>query len=98
MSDTNELYEDGEEVKWVLIGHVGDEVRIMSLVSPCGLVIISSLGYLLSFGSSFKPSNFFLTLYLRVLHIKDYFKNKRGEKKKFINPQRERVSHEEQRK
>ena len=50
----------------------------MTVVSPCGTVIVSSLGYFSYVGSSFKISHPSLSLSLGVHHIQEYFKKKRG--------------------
>ena len=73
----------------------GDEVNIVPFVYPRGKVSVSSLCYFLSIGSSSKPSHPSLTLSLRARHIQEYFKNKRGRKRKFIKPQQEKARHED---
>ena len=76
----------------------GDEVSIVPFVYPRGTVSVSSLGYFSSVGSYYKPSHPSLPVYVGARHIQDYFKNKRGRKKKYIKPQEEKARHEEQRK
>ena len=60
----------------------GDEVSVMPVVYPSGAVSVSSLGYFSSVGSSSKPSHPSVPLSFGVHCIQDYFKKKRGRKKK----------------
>ena len=73
----------------------GNEVNIVPFVYPRGTVSVSSLGYFLSVGSSSKPSHPSLPLSLGAHHIQEYFKKKRGRKRKFIKPQQEKARQEE---
>ena len=66
-----ELEEEEEELEGGVLGYGGDEVSIMYVVSPCGLVSFSSLGYVSSVGSSSKPSHYSLPLSLRARHIQE---------------------------
>ena len=75
----------------------GVNVSIRPVVFPCGKVSVLSLGYFSSVGSSFKPSNPSLPLYIGVNHIQEYFNKNRGRKKKLIKPQEEKDRHEETR-
>ena len=77
---TDKAEEDEEEVEGTVIGGGGDEVSGMYIVYPRWKVSVSSLGYLSSVGSSYKPSRPSLSLYLGVNHIQEYFKKKRGRK------------------
>ena len=65
----------------------GEEVNDMPLVYPRGTVSVSSLGSFLSVGSSSKPSYPSLPLSIGAHNIQEYFKRKRGRKRKFIKPQ-----------
>ena len=80
-----------------MLGGGGDEVSVISVVYPRGAVSVSSLGYFLSIGSSYKPSHPSLPLSLRVHRIQDYFKKNGRGKQKYIKPQDEKSSNEEQR-
>ena len=73
----------------------GDEVNIVPFVYPRGTVSVSSLGSFLSVGSSSKPSNPSLHLSIGAHHIQEYLKKKRGRKRKFIKPQKEKARHKE---
>ena len=73
----------------------GDKVNYVPFVYPCGSVSVSSLGSFLSVGSSSKPSNPSLPLFLGAHNIQEYFKRKRGRKRKFIKPQQEKARQEE---
>ena len=73
----------------------GEEVNYLPFVYPRGAVSVSSLGYFSSVGSSSKPSHPYLPLSLGAHHIQEYFKKKRGRKRKFIKPQQEKARHEE---
>ena len=68
----------------------GDEVNIVPFVYPRGTVSVSSLGHFSSVGSSSKPSHPYLPLHLGAHNIQEYFKRKRGRKRKFIKPQQEK--------
>ena len=54
----------------------------MYVVSPHGLVSVSSIGSFSSAGSSSRPSYYSFTLSLLALHAQEYFNKKRGRKKK----------------
>ena len=73
----------------------GDEVIIVPFVYPRGAVSVSSLGYFSSVSSSSKPSHPSLPLSLGARHIQEYFKKKRGRKRKFVNPQQEKARRED---
>ena len=73
-----------------------DEVSIVPFVYPRGTVSVSSLGSFSSVGYSSKPFHPYLPLSLGSHHIQEYFKKKRGRKRKFIKPQQEKAIHEEQ--
>ena len=77
-----------------MLGYGGDEVSIVPFVYPRGTVSVSSLGYFLSVGSSSKPSHTSLPLSLGARHIQEYFKKKRGRKRKSIKPQQEKARHD----
>ena len=79
----------------IVIGCGVNEVSIMPVVSPCGIVIFSPLGYFLSVVSSSKTSHPYLPLSLGVHHIQEYLKKKRVRKRKSTEPQEERSRHEE---
>ena len=68
----------------------GDEVSVMPVVYPCGTVSVSSLGCFSSIGSSSKPPHPSLPLSIGVHNIQEYFKKKRGRKRKYIKPQEEK--------
>ena len=67
----------------------------MPVVYPHGMVIFLSLGYFLSVDSSSKPYHPSLPLSLRVNHIQDYFKNKKGGGRKCVKPQEEKARREQ---
>ena len=67
----------------------------MPVVYPLGNVSVSSLGSVSSVGSSSKPSHTYLPVSVGSRHIQEYFKKKRGRKRKFIKPQHEKSRHEE---
>ena len=67
----------------------------MHFVYPCGTVSVSSLVSFLSVGSSSKPSHPSLPLSLGAPNIQEYFKMKRGRKRKFIKQQQEKARQEE---
>ena len=48
---TYKSYNGGEKMEGTVIGGVGDEVSVITVVYTCGTVSVSSLGYILSFGS-----------------------------------------------
>ena len=73
----------------------GDYGSIMPFIYPCGTVSVSSLGYFSSACSSSKPFHPSLPVSVGALHIQEYFKKKRGSKRKFITPQQEKARHEE---
>ena len=73
----------------------GDEVSMVTFVYPCGAVSVSSLGYFSSVGSSSKASHPSLPLSLGACHIQEYFKKKRGRKRKFIQTHQDKAGHEE---
>ena len=52
----------------------------------------------MSVGSSYKPSNNYLTLSLGARHIEEYFKKMSRRKKKFIKTQEDKYRSEERRK
>ena len=78
MAETIELEEEKEEVEGTVLGYGGDEVSIMSVVSPRGSVSVSSLSFFSSIGSSPKPSHSSSPLSLGACYIQEYFKKKRG--------------------
>ena len=78
-----------------MIGDVGEDVSIVPFEYPRGTVSVSSLGYLLSVGSSSKTSHPSLPVSVGARHIHYYFKKKRGRKRKFIKPLLEKSRHEE---
>ena len=84
---TEESEEDKEEVEGTVLGGGGEDVTIVPIVYPRGMVVVSSLGSFLSVGSSSKPSYPFLPVSLGARHIQEYFNNKRGGRRKFIKPQ-----------
>ena len=61
-----------------MLGNGCEEVSIVPVIYPRGTVSVSSLGYFLSVGFYSKPSHPYSTLSLGELHIKEYFKKKRG--------------------
>ena len=61
----------------------GNEVIMMSVVFPFGLVIVLSLGYFSSVGFSYIPSHSSFLLYFGARHIQDYFNKNRERNKKF---------------
>ena len=91
----DELEEDEEEVEGTADFDGCDEVHYVPFVYPRGTVSVSSLGSFSSVGSSSKPSHPSLTLSLGAHNIQDYFKKKRGRKRKFIKPQQEKSRQEE---
>ena len=91
----DELEEDEEEVEGTVDLDGGEEVNYVSFVYPRGTVSVSSLGSFLSVGSSFKPSHPSLPLSLGAQNIQEYFKRKRGRKRRFIKPQQEKARQEE---
>ena len=81
-----------------MIGGGGYEVSTIPVIYPRGTVIISSLGSFSTVDYFFKPFHTSLTLSIGEQHIQNYFKKKRGRKRRLINPQKEKARHEEQRK
>ena len=69
MSETVRLDEEEEEVYGTLLGGGGDEVSTIPVVYPRGTVIIPSLGYFSSVGSSYIPSHPYFLLSLKTRHI-----------------------------
>ena len=71
----------------------GDEVSIVPFVYPRGTVSVSSMVYfcllVLLLNLLILPC-----LSLGARHIQEYFNNKRGRKRKFINPQKEEARNE----
>ena len=61
-----------------------------------GTVSVSSLGSFSSVGSSSKPSYLSLPLSLGVHCIQDYLNNRRGRKRKYIDPQEDKARREQQ--
>ena len=55
-----------------MIGYGSDEVSIMSVVYPHALVIVSSLGYFLSVGYSYKTFHCYLPLSLVERNIQKF--------------------------
>ena len=92
---TEKSDEKGEEVERTVHLNRGYEVSTVIFVYPRGMVSVSSLGYFSSVGSSSKPYHPSLPLSLGARHIQEYFKKKRGRKRKFIHPQQEKARHEE---
>ena len=78
-----------------MIGGRGEDFIIVLVIYPRGLVSVSLLGYFLYVGYSSKTSRLSLPVSLRAHHIQGYFNNKRGRKRKLIEPQQEKASHEE---
>ena len=89
------MEEDEEEVEGKVNFYGGDEFNIVPFVYPSGTVSVSSLGYFSSVGSSLKPPHPSLPLSLGAHNIHEYFKRKRGRKRKFIKPQQEEARQEE---
>ena len=81
-----------------VLGDGGDDFSVIRVVYPRGMVSVSSLGFFLSVGSSYKPYHPSLTLFLGVKCIQEYFKKKRGRNQKHINSNKEKSRHEEKRK
>ena len=67
----------------------------MPVLYPCGTVSVSSIGSFSSVSYSSKPSHTSLPVSIGACHIQEYFKKKRGRKRKFIKPQQEKARHEE---
>ena len=78
-----------------MLGDGGEDVSIVTVVYPRGMVSVSSLGYFSSVGSSYKPYHPSLPVSVRAHHIQEYLKNKRVRKRKFIMPHQEKARHEE---
>ena len=81
-----------------MLGGGGDEFSILLGAYPHGTVIVSSLVYFSSAGSSSKAPKSPLPISLRARHIEDYFKENSGRKRKFIYTQEEKARREERRK
>ena len=94
MYRTDGLEEDKKKVEGTVHLDGGDEFSILSFVYPRGTFIVSSLGYFSSVGSSSKPSNPYLPVYVGAYHIQEYFNIKRGRKRKLIKPQQEKSRHD----
>ena len=69
-----------------MLGCGVEDVSIVPVVYPRGMVSVSSLGYFSSTGSSSKPSHPTLPVSVVAHHIQDYLNNKRGGGRIFINP------------
>ena len=78
MYGRGEYKEDEEEAEGSVLGGGGDEVSVMTVVYPCGTVIVSSLGSFMYVGSSSKPSHPSIPLSIGVHRIQEYFKKKMG--------------------
>ena len=91
---TKKSEEYQEEVEGTVLEYGGKEFSIVPVIYPCGMVSVSSLGSFLSVGYFSKPSHPCFPLSIRARHIQEYFKNKRGKKRKFINPQKDKARHE----
>ena len=87
--------EDEEEAEGTVLGDGGEYASIVPVVYPCGTVSFLSLGSFCCCWFSYKPSHPSLTVILGARHIQEYFKKKRGRKRKCIEPQQEKASHEE---
>ena len=70
-----------------VLGGGGDEVSVVPVVYPCGMVCVSSPSSFLSVGASSKSSHPSLNLPIGLHHIQEYFKKKRGWKRKYIKTQ-----------
>ena len=66
------------------------------LFTPHGTVSVSSLDSFSSVSSSSKSYQPSLKLSLGVHRIQEHFKKKRGKKRRYINPQEEKVRREQQ--
>ena len=95
MSKTVEFNEDKEEEEGSVLGGGVDEVSIIPVVYFRGAVSVSLLGYSSYVGSSSESSRPSLPLSLGARHIKDYFKKKRGMKRKKFKPQQEKSRRED---
>ena len=76
-----------------MLGDGGEYVSIVPVVYPHGVVSVSSLGYFSSVGSSsisYLPS---LPDSLGGRHTQEYFNNKRGGKRRFVKPHKEKARH-----
>ena len=73
----------------------GDDANIVPFLYPRGTVSVSSLGSFSPVGSSYKPSHPYLPLSLGAHTIQEYFKRKRGRKRRFIKPQQKKARQEE---
>ena len=72
----------------------GDEFNYVPFIYPRGMVSVSSLGSFSSVGYSSKTSHPSLPLSLGAHKIQEYFKRKRGRKRKSIKPQQEKARQE----
>ena len=81
-----------------VLGSAGDQVSIMSVVSPHRLVSVSLLGSLLSVGYYFETFHYSFPLSLGARYIQYHFKKKMGRKRKLIKTQQEKAKCEEWRK
>ena len=79
-----------------MLGDGGENVSIVPVVYTCGMVSVSYIGSFSPVGSSSKPFHPYLHVSLGSHHIQNYFNNKRGRKRKFIKPQQDKASHEDQ--
>ena len=61
-----------------MLGDGGEDISIVPILYPRGMVIVSSLGYFLSVGYSSKTSCPYFPVSLGAPHIQEYFNNKRG--------------------
>ena len=68
----DELEEDKEKVQGTVDSYGGDEVNYVPFVYLQGTVSVSSLGYFLSVGSSYKPSHPSLPLSLGAHNIQEH--------------------------
>ena len=80
-----------------MLGGGGDDVIIIPVVYPSGMVIVQSHNYLSSVGYYSKPSHSSFTLSIYNCHIQKYLKNKRERKGKLINPHQKNAIREERR-
>ena len=74
-----------KKVEGTVLRGGGDEFSVMTVVYPCGMVSVSSLGYFLSVGSLSNPSHPSIPLSFRLHCIQEYLKKKRGRKQKYTN-------------
>ena len=83
---TDEWEDDEEVVEGTVFGDGGDEVSTVTFIYPRGTVSVSSLGSFSSVGSSSKTSHPSFPVSDGARHIQEYFKKKRGRKRKSIQP------------